>query len=82
MRYSGTDSPILSVNTNIISTNNAVVKTNKIIIAQSYLQLFDNKFTTILSLYQHALDAYRYHDKKGREAFVSIIDSFFRKVFP
>ena len=69
------------VNTNVISTNNAVVKTNKIIIAQSYLQLFDNKFTTILSLYQHALDAYRYHDKKGREAFVSIIDSFLEKSF-
>lgn len=65
------------VNTNVISTNNAVVKTNKIIIAQSYLQLFDNKFTTFLSLYQHALDAYRYNNNnKGREAFVNIIDSF------
>lgn len=69
------------VNTNVISTNNAVVKTNKIIIAQSYLQLFDNKFTTFLSLYQHALDAYRYNNKKGREAFVNIMDSFLEKPF-
>lgn len=68
------------VNTNVISTNNAVVKTNKIIIAQTYLQLFDNKFTTFLSLYQHALDAYRYNNK-GREAFVNIIDSFLEKPF-
>lgn len=69
------------VNTNVISTNNAVVKTNKIILAQSYLQLFDNKFTTFLSLYQHALDAYRYNNNKGREAFVNIIDSFLEKPF-
>lgn len=70
------------VNANVIKTNNAVIQTNKVMISQSYLQLFDNKFTAFLELYQRALDTYA--DKNGhngREAFVCIIDTFSNKTF-
>lgn len=44
----------LSVNGDVMDTNENVIKTNKKTIYQSFLQIFDNKFGTLFSIYQQA----------------------------
>ena len=44
----------LSVNGDVMDTNKNVVNTNKKTIYQSFLQIFDNKFGTLFSIYQQA----------------------------
>lgn len=44
----------LSVNGDVMDTNKNVINTNKKTIYQSFLQIFDNKFGTLFSIYQQA----------------------------
>ena len=44
----------LSVNGDVMDTNKNVVKTNNKTIYQSFLQIFDNKFSTLFGIYQQA----------------------------
>lgn len=49
----------LSVNGDVMDTNKNVVKTNNKTIYQSFLQIFDNKFSTLLDIYQQAKFNYK-----------------------
>lgn len=44
----------LSVNGDVMDTNKNVIKTNNKTIYQSFLQIFDNKFSTLFGIYQQA----------------------------
>lgn len=72
---------VIETNQSVVSTNNAVISTNRIMISQTYLSLFNDKFTSFLNLYHKAVSAYTIGGKNGKEAFVSIMDSFGRIPF-
>lgn len=50
----------LSVNSNAMDTNLNIINTNKKTIYQSFLQLFDNKFSTLFDIYRQSKNNYRY----------------------
>lgn len=65
------------VNASVIETNTSVVRTNKVLISQTYLELFDNKFSSFIELYHRALNSYvDGQNNIGRKVFVKIMDDF------
>lgn len=49
----------LSVNGDVMDTNKNIIKTNNKTIYQSFLQIFDNKFSTLFGIYQQAKQNYQ-----------------------
>lgn len=72
---------VIETNQSVVSTNNAVISTNRIMISQTYLSLFNDKFSSFLALYHKAVSSYAFNDKDGKEAFVLIMDEFCRIPF-
>lgn len=66
----------IKTNENVIKTNETTIQTNKASISQMQYQIFDNKFTTLLNLYQDAINDYRKEDNYGKEAFDELVDDF------
>lgn len=66
----------IRTNENVTKTNDSVIETNNATVSQMSYQIFDNKFTTLLSLYQDAIKNYRKDDLHGKEAFEALVNDF------
>lgn len=66
----------IRTNENVTRTNDSVIKTNEATASQMNYQIFDNKFTTLLSLYQDAIKNYGKDDLRGKKAFDALVDDF------
>ena len=71
----------IKTNENVIKTNENIIQTNQASVGLMDFQIFDNKFTTLMNLYQEAVKSYRKDDKYGREAFDLLVDEFKNKNF-
>lgn len=73
-----TNENVVKTNNTIITANESVIETNKKLLAQTTLQIFDSRFSTLLELYKDAIAAYRNNngDLKGRAGFEDIVDLF------
>lgn len=60
----------LSVNGDVMDTNKNVIKTNNKTIYQSFLQIFDNKFNTLLGIYQQAKLNYKCEIPQVQKKFI------------
>lgn len=72
-----TNRSVKKTNDNVIKTNESVIKTNEKLISQTELQIFDNRFSTLLDLYKNAIESYDGENEiKGRSVFEHIVDEF------
>lgn len=71
----------IKTNENVTKTNDSVIKTNEATASQMSYQVFDNKFTTLLNLYQEAINNYGKDDLRGQKAFDALVDDFKKEPF-
>lgn len=73
-----TNENVVKTNNTIITANESVIETNKKLLAQTTLQIFDSRFSTLLELYKDAIAAYRNNNGtlRGRAGFEEIVDLF------
>lgn len=64
------------VNRDAIDTNKEMLSGNRIAIRQTYLQIFESRFSSLLSMYHEAIASYKYNNLKGHVALDEIMHGF------
>lgn len=69
------------VNRDAIDTNKEMLSGNRIAIRQTYLQIFESRFSSLLSMYHEAITSYKHNDLKGHIALDEIMHGFSNRTY-